>query len=218
MSQRHQFELEDSIPFEELLTANRAGDHDRWVRALERILPLVMTAIRKRFGGTLPPDYSASAAVQSAYRVLSERFDAGEFRLEHEGDLFGLLLFAAKRKCWDAIKKKHVITVEFLSGEEQEKQEGIAEPKDRNPTPAQALCRKELREQLVQVWNEIEEVLPDYGADILRGWLNGRTREEMATDLGVSTRTVDRRMQQIRNRLLAYRQRFDEQDVETLQS
>ena len=155
-------------------------------RYRERLCSLVKKALGKRFSHLEDPE----DAVQSAMRSLFRGLDTKKFKIDHAGELWGLLATITRHKV-----QKHVET--YLAGKRHPDKEvpGQAEVlPSRDPSPEEAAEAADLLSRLVDGLDPLD-------SDIVRLELQGFTREEIAREVGRTDGSVKHRIGKIREQL-----------------
>ncbi len=181
---------------EGLLDGDDADIGRLWDRYFEALVRLAGT----RLGGRARRDYDEEDVALSAFRSFCERAERGDFpRLGGRDDLWRLLSTIAVRKAIESVRHQNRqkrgggrVRGESVLGQPGEGGAGLAGILGREPTP----------EAAAQFAESYERLLARLGDDALRRIavrkLEGHSNEEIATELGTSPRTVERKLKLIR--------------------
>ena len=179
------------------LRAGDAADIERlWDRYFHHLVALAGT----RLPGHVRRDSDEEDVALGAFHSFCERAARGQFpRLDDRDDLWRLLSTITVRKAIRAVRHQarqkrgggRVVGESALQlGGEIDK--GLAQFIDREPTP----------ESAVQFAEDVERLLDDLGNATLRTIalrkLEGHSSTEIAAELGISARSVDRKLELIR--------------------
>jgi DNA-directed RNA polymerase specialized sigma24 family protein len=180
-----------------LKSGNDADVQRLWDRYFERLVRLA--------GSRLPAhtrrEYDEEDVALSAFRSFCDRVGQGQFpQLEDRNDLWRLLATITARKVVASIRHQtrqkrgggQVLGESALMGGDRDDDEGVARALSREPTPEETTRFAESYERLIELLDQ-----PTLKTIALRK-LEGHTTEEIAAGLGVSVRTIDRKLQLIR--------------------
>jgi DNA-directed RNA polymerase specialized sigma24 family protein len=178
-------------------TGDDADIHRLWSRYFQRLVRLAGTRLPKHCRRAFDEEDVALSAFQS----FCERAEGGQFpQLSDRHDLWRLLATLTIRKAIMTIRHQgrqkrgggHVLGESALMGPADAEGQGMAEFLSREPTPDEAarFC-----EQYDQLLASLEH--PTLKTIAMRK-LDGYSSEEIAGELGITSRTVDRKLQLIR--------------------
>lgn len=177
-----------------LLQQVKGGDEDAafaiWERYFGRLVALAERRLPDGMGRVTGPEDIASSAFECLLRGARE----GRFRqLESRDDLWQILVVIAVRRTCNVIRSsnRRAKGESRLVGNEDDVRNGLVREIDNNPTPESLLMVQEVFEVLMQ---NLDEQLQA----IVRYRLAGYTQSEIATKLGITTRSIQRKMVLIR--------------------
>ncbi|MEM7476852.1 MAG: sigma-70 family RNA polymerase sigma factor [Planctomycetota bacterium] len=133
--------------------------------------------------------------VQSACRTFFRRASAGDFEFESKDDVWKLLLTITLNKVR--------MQARFHSRNRRSVSKEQAMPEEANLQPAEwdhAIEQVELKDMLQVAFSDKD----DERKHVLEMWLEGRTQNEIAEEIGCSERTVRRIQDRIRKDLSGY--------------
>jgi RNA polymerase sigma factor (sigma-70 family) len=167
------------------IQAIKDGDHDAVQKLMERYFQRLAQLARKKLRA-IPQlaDYGEDVAL-IAFNSLIRGAERGRFpQLLHRDDLWRLLVVLTIRKAIDVLRKE--------KREQHKQNEDIEQILSSEPTP----------EQAIEIADECRRLLDRLGDAELRAialWkLEGYTNDEIAAKLDCVRRTVERRLQLIR--------------------
>jgi DNA-directed RNA polymerase specialized sigma24 family protein len=168
-----------------------------WDRYFERLVRLAGS----RLPGHARRDFDEEDVALSAFHSFCDRVVRGQFpQLEDRDDLWRLLATITARKVVSTIRHQtrqkrgggHVLGESALMDAEQGDAQGVAQALSREPTPEEAAQFAESYERLIAILDT-----PTLKT-IALSKLEGQSTEEIASELRVSIRTVDRKLELIR--------------------
>jgi len=165
---------------------------------------LLRVATRVLDNPRLQPRVDAEDVVVVACRVFFDRQQRGDFDLANRDDLWALLVAITKNKARKAIDHETAGIRDVYreqpvpdAADEDECPGWLTrKPDDSEPPPDEAKALKEQCERLLRT-------LPKAQRAVAELKLEGHTNKEIAEKLGCVTRTVERHMERIRERLEA---------------
>ena len=199
------------MPPDPAIDALDAGSVSRWLDGLrdndeaaverlwQRYFPQLVQAARARYGDAISPTYDAEDAAQSAFAQVcrhAARRDAD--RLQSRDDLWRLLIAATRHKIIDRVRHE---TAQKRGGErptlslDASLLPGAA---DGEGGPIAFAAPQPTPETLAMLRESLDRLLARLRDDTLRrialALLRGETQDEIAATLGVSVRTVRRKL------------------------
>jgi DNA-directed RNA polymerase specialized sigma24 family protein len=184
------------------LNGLKVGHGDDIQRVWDRYFQRLVKLVDARLPGHARRAFDEEDVALSAFRSFCERASRGQFaQLADRDDLWRLLSTIAKRKLIGAVRRQtrakrgggHVLGESVWADGEHAIAEGLAPILSREPTP----------EAATQFADECDRLFARLGDSALRSIavrrLEGHTCEEIASELAVSTRTVDRKLRLIRS-------------------
>ena len=188
----------------ELMARWRDGDQQAADALFERYAERLLALVRTRLSGQLARRLDAEDVVQSAYRSFFIGARDGRFVLAQSGDLWRLMVGITLHKLHRQVQH-HRAGKRALGREDDLQAIGGLSAFDagtlaRDPSPAEAAALTDELEQLMRG-------LDLHQRRIFELRLQGHTLEEIATDTRHSSRTVRRRLDQIKQYL---EQRYQE--------
>jgi RNA polymerase sigma factor (sigma-70 family) len=181
-------------PFAELVGRLRGGDpraaEEIFARYAQRLTDLAEQQLSRKLAARL----DGADVVQSVFCTFFRRSAAGEFRIDSYAELWRLLVQITLQKA-RACGRQHTAGVRDVSAEAQGGGAAfLIEALAREPGPAEAAA-------LVDQIEELLRGLPDFFRDLLQLRLEGYSVCDTAARLGVSRRTVHRRLNLLQQRL-----------------
>jgi RNA polymerase sigma factor (sigma-70 family) len=179
------------------LKAGESADIDRlWERYFHRLVGLAAT----RLHGHARRDYDEEDVALSAFHSFCERVGRGQFpQVDDRNDLWRLLATITARKAIKMIRHQsrlkrgggHVVTESAMMSPEGG-DDGVAQFLSREPAPEAAV---QFAEDIDRLFANLDN--PGLKTIALRK-LEGYSSEEIAAELEISARSVDRKLQLIR--------------------
>jgi DNA-directed RNA polymerase specialized sigma24 family protein len=178
----------------------RAGDADDIARLWDRYFHRLVALAGARLPGHVRRESDEEDVALSAFHSFCERAGRGQFpQLDDRDDLWRLLSTITARKAVRAVRHRGRqkrgggrVLGESAFEFEGQTDEGMAQFIDREPTP----------ESAVQFAEDVDRLLEDLGNETLRTIalrkLEGHSSTEIAAELGISARSVDRKLELIR--------------------
>jgi RNA polymerase sigma factor (sigma-70 family) len=187
-----------SDPVINLLDQWRGGDHQAANELFRLHAARLVALARSRLSDKLAGRVDAEDVVQSAYRSFFVRARDGEFDLRQGADLWALLVAITIHKVHQQVKRntagKRTVALEENYGSEDSLAGFQARPPTGEPSPLEAVA-------LVDQVEEVMRGLDPVRRRVLELRLQGYTLEEIATDSGLSRRTLRRFLDQVREQL-----------------
>lgn len=181
----------ESPSLDAVLAGLAAGDQDAARRIHERFVDSLIRLAARRLGRDLGPRVDPESVAQSVFLSFFTRQKRGEYQLYNWGMVFGLLAHITFKKCLNRIRF-----------ERQAKRDAAAavpldwQPVADGPGPAE---EAEVAELLAKALADFD---PDERA-MIDGHLSGEPTAKVAERVGMSTRSVQRAVEEFRDRLLA---------------
>jgi len=181
-------------PDVELIERWRSGDEQAAAALYQRYVERISQLVSGHLSAKLAQRLDADDVVQSVFRTVFRRSQAGSFTFEGDGDLWKLLATISLNKARSHARRntsqKRDIGREAQLAEGDDLGNYMAMRLSDPPDIADAVA---FNETLATLFDR----LPDAEAVILQGRLEGRSQLEIAEQLGVTTRTVRRKLQMI---------------------
>jgi RNA polymerase sigma factor (sigma-70 family) len=177
----------------ELLQQFRHGDSSAAATLHDRYVARLVSLARSRLRGPLAARVDAEDVVQSAYRSFFLRARAGEFELQHSGDLWRLLARITLRKLYRQAER-HTAARRSIAREQDTNDDHGAIAVSREPTPDEAAALADELASVMQRLSKLERA-------VLELRLQDHTIDEIAAQLGRSERTIRRTLAAIRSTL-----------------
>jgi len=185
-----------------LLAEAHAGNPAALGRICGRYHERLSNLARKYLASCPFPVVSAEDAAQSALVTFHNRFLAGQFPdLQDRTSLWNLLANITRRKVFQAIRKEErqkrgggqVVPLQTANPKEDQDAVGN-EPASREPDPLEVALEADLLDRLFQLLNDTNRQI---------AWLRlaGCTNAEIATQLERTEKSVERRLDTIREEL-----------------
>lgn len=171
--------IEDSRWRQQLVDAQEGYEDETFNRYAHRLLRLA----ESRLPDQLRRRVDAADIVQSALRSFFSRHEAGEFQFPQTADIWRLLATITYRKIQQAIRFHHRQCRDAKLECDQSGVVGVQELE--SPTASSVIAFHEIIELILQQ-------LPATHQDVFRLRMQGATIQEIADQLNISTRTVNR--------------------------
>ncbi|QDV45674.1 RNA polymerase factor sigma-70 [Stieleria neptunia] len=178
--------------FDDLLARCREGDEEAVDRVVRQYSGRLLAVARKLLSAQVRRRVDHEDIVQSALFTFFRRVEDGEFTIKAPDDLWKLLVTITVRK---AQNQGRLHSAAQRSPAREVNGSWFVTAISRDPGPVEAIVLSEIIEDLTR-WLEQEK----YGT-ILERILSGEAKADIANDLGLSKRTVDRVLFRIRTRL-----------------
>lgn len=178
--------------FDDLLRRCRAGDEDATQEVVQRYSARLLGVARKLVGNKLQRRVDDEDIVQSALVTFFRRIEDGEFVIRDHEDIWRLLVTITVRK---AQKQGRHNSAEQRDVAREANGAWLAAAFSRAPGPVEAIVFSEIIEDLARALENEK-----YGL-VLEMILSGKTKADIAAELGISKRTVDRVLARVRERL-----------------
>jgi RNA polymerase sigma factor (sigma-70 family) len=172
--------------FHLLLEQVFAGDEQAAVALLERYGPAILHAVRKRLSRQLRAKFDSLDFVQDVW-VSFFRSEPDPIQFDTPEKLIAFLTQVARNKVIDATRKRlqgRKFNLKLEHSLEQASSRGDVVAANQ-PTPSEVVGRKEQ-------WQRLIDQQPLVYQGILVLFRDGKTPDEIATDLKISVRTVKR--------------------------
>jgi RNA polymerase sigma-70 factor (ECF subfamily) len=186
--------MDEVSPIPELLKRSQAGDQDAAAKLFERYARRLTSLAQQHLSRKMAGRLDGEDVVQSVFRTFFRRSAQGEFRIGSSNDLWQLLVKITVLKT--RAKGRHHrmemrdVRVEQSPGEDAWWLAAVAQ----DPSPDDAAAFVDQVEALVRG-------LPLLYGQVLDLRLQGHNQSQVATQLGVSRRTVHRVLDQLQERL-----------------
>jgi len=193
--------VSDDISISRLLEGLKAGDESDiqslWDRYFEKLVRLA----RSRIPSHNRREFDEEDVALSAFHTFCERAERGQFpRLEDRNDLWRLLSTITVRKVIAAVRHGsrqkrgggRLLGESALINEDSPDSTGIAMLLARDPTPEATV---QFADECERLFSELDN--PTLKTIALRK-LEGLSSQEIGAELGVSARTIDRKLLVIR--------------------
>lgn len=175
----------------------RAGDEDAVIELVQRYTSRLIALARSRLEPLLRFQVDPEDVVQSVYKSLLKRLNAGDCQFDYWDDVWSYLVLLTVRKCWDrrhyhrATRRNIAREQPFAAADDQGEVLGVVA---RDPSPFEAAVLAELVERFLG-----ERTPRDRG--ILTLHLQGFTIAEISERCGHAQRTVRRTIATAKHRL-----------------
>jgi RNA polymerase sigma-70 factor (ECF subfamily) len=174
-----------------------AGDQDAATALLERYGPALLQAVRRRLSKRLRTKFDSLDFVQDVWASFFANPPAGHL-FDGPDQLVAFLTQVARNKVVDATRQR-LVGQKFSVNREQSLDNstigGPGEVQGNQSTPSEIVGRREQWDQLLQ-----EQPLVYRGILVL--WREGKARSEIAAELGIHPRTVQRVIEKVLPRLM----------------
>ena len=168
----------------------REGERDAEAVLYSHFFPRLVALARERFDADRDPVAGADATAQSVFQLLSRGAQRGRFNnITDRDDLWRILVVATRRKVIDQTRRRQ--SLKRGGGTNHVSLHDVVAESATNPDSVVAM--EEQMQVLMQGLRD--DVLRSIAADRLAGFTN----DEIAERLGVSTRTVERKLALIRD-------------------
>jgi RNA polymerase sigma factor (sigma-70 family) len=178
----------------DLVTRWRSGDQQAADALFHRYAERLVALARKQLSGKMALRADPEDVVQSAYRSFFVNARAGQYRIEHAGDLWRLLAGITLHKAFHQIERhsagKRSVHLEVAGSAIDVSVDALA----REPSPEEAAA---LADELRQVMGRLE---PLYRR-VLELRLQGYSVEEISTQVQRGISTVKRALRQARHHI-----------------
>jgi RNA polymerase sigma factor (sigma-70 family) len=181
---------------EQLKTGDAVAVQKLWERYFRRLVGLA----RQKLRGTRKRAADEEDVALSAFDSFCRGAEAGRFsRLDDRDSLWNVLVVLTARKAWhlvrDEARHKRAKVVSWEDAAAGDPEEGSLEQfLSREPTPAFAA-------QVAEEYQLLLRRLGEHTLEVIAVWkMEGYTNEEIATKLGCTERTVERKLRIIRGR------------------
>jgi RNA polymerase sigma-70 factor (ECF subfamily) len=173
-----------------LLQRVRDGDESAAAKLFDRYAARLRALAEKYCRNGFTRRFDADDIVQSVFRVLFTGIRQSGYAVPPDGEIWGLLTVLALNKVRGQVEHHRAAKrdVQRTAGADE-----LGEQPDLDDTGSAALLRLVLEEQLAAV--------PESNRDIVRLRMEGYELKEIAERVGRSRRTVERVLQEFRNRL-----------------
>jgi RNA polymerase sigma factor (sigma-70 family) len=180
-----------SIP--DLLARIRAGDEGAARELLSRYESKVRLVVRRQLPKLLRSRFDSLDFLQSVWGSFFRRVKTGPTDLQEEQNLIAFLAWAARNKvideCRRAVSQKQDVHREKRLGLEGD----LEPPRSPADTPSQLA-------QAQETYDRLRDLLPNDRRVILELKAAGHSCKEIGDRLSLSERTVERALQDLRNR------------------
>lgn len=182
----HESEYHDEISNEDLLARCRQGDTDAQRILYERFSSRLILVAQSRIGARLGRRLDGDDVIQSVFRTFFRRVKLGEYAPVDSSMLWGRLVRVTLSKTCDAARAQAAAKRNMFLEEPSVFDPNLVETLGREPEPDHAIALAELLESLFVSFTSAEY------ASIVELTLQGYEKQEIAQQVGVSKRTVDR--------------------------
>ncbi len=177
----------------ELLQRLREGDSQAGEELFARYSRRLISLADRQLSQKLAPRLEGADVVQSAFRSFFRRDARGDFQIDASLDLWRLLVKITLTKA-RAKARHHTTEGRDVGAEMAQGDSAMADLLARSPGPAEAAL---LGDQI----DALLDGLPEQYGSVLRLRLEGHSRIEVASRLGISRHTVRRVLQLLQDRL-----------------
>lgn len=193
--------------FAELMARLRAGDEEAAALVFNRFTQRLIALARGRLGQRLRQKVDPEDVLQSVYKSFFLRQAQGQFDPGNWDGLWGLLTVMTLRKCGRWVERFHTgrrnIALEVSAPPSAEGSGDDWDHLAHGPTPLEAVRLAETVELLLQGLDERDRAIVVLG-------LQGYTPSEIHDQVGCTTRTVQRVLKRVKERL--QRQQAEERE------
>jgi RNA polymerase sigma-70 factor, ECF subfamily len=182
--------------FPQLLARVREGDDEAAAVIFRRFVDQLAAKAHRHLAPAVRRQADPEDVVQSVYRTFFRRVREGQFQLDHWGSLWGLLTRITVRKCSrvGGRVKKRPGEVSLASGEDSVESGLDWAALAREPSPAEAAALNDTLDTVLAPLRETHR-------EVVVLTLQGYTQEEIAEQVGCSSRTVRRVLTQVQDEL-----------------
>jgi RNA polymerase sigma factor (sigma-70 family) len=178
-----------------------AGDDQALRLVWERYFDGLLAVARKQLGDAPRRSFDEEDVALSVFECLRKGSEQGRFvEMRDRTDLWKLLVTITKQKVIDRIRRETAqkrgggaTRGESAWGDRGDSDAGIKNAMEHQPTPDDLLALEEQNQQL------LSELRDDSLRQIAVLRMHGYTNREIADQLGVTSRTVERKLNLIRN-------------------
>src|SRR4051812_35391340 len=177
----------------ELLTRIKNGDDEAARELLNRYESKVRLVVRRQLPRLLRSRFDSIDFLQSVWGSFFHRIRTGPNDLNEEDNLIGFLAWAARNKVIDEYRRA------ATQKQNIHREESIENRGDREMTLASGDTPSELA-QAQETFDRLSRLLPEDRREILELKAEGYSCSEIGARLGLSERTVQRALEELRNR------------------
>jgi RNA polymerase sigma-70 factor (ECF subfamily) len=192
----------DRGEFDDLLARLREGDQSAAALVVDRYTRRLVVLARANLDRRILRKEDPEDVLQSVFQSFFRRCSLGQFQLDSREDLWALLVSLTLHKCGHLAHYFHGarrdIQREAQAPANLESSAVELQELAREPSPVEAAMLAETLERLLAG-------LKPYQQEIVRRGLEGEGTAEIAEHLGVTRRSVQRVLQQVRKRLEEWR-------------
>jgi RNA polymerase sigma-70 factor, ECF subfamily len=189
--------MSDQASFEDLVTRLEQGHESAAAEVFERFAGRLVALARTRLNRRVLQKVDAEDVAQSALASFFRAQGKERFRYDDWGGLWGLLVTMTVRKCGHRAEQFYAARRDVRRERRQPGSGESSVPFETpapEPTPLEAAALTEIVEQLMSS-------LDARGRHVLTLRLQGCTIPEISEEIGRTERTVDRTLDQIKQRL-----------------
>ncbi len=188
----------DDTSFLNLLVQLENGHPSAAARVFDRFADRLVALARSRMNAPILQRVDPEDVTQSVFRSFIQRQEAGQYRLENWGGLWGLLVTMTVRKCGRRAEEFYAarrdIRREIRGQANADDSQADFDIPDSQPMPEEAVAITELLEKLV-------EGLDPRGREVLALRLQGYSVAEISQQIGRTQRTIQRVLESVQRRL-----------------
>ncbi len=188
----------DDTSFQNLLVQLENGHPSAAAKVFDRFSSRLVALARSRMNGQILQRVDPEDVTQSVFRSFLQRQEAGQFRLENWGGLWGLLVTMTVRKCGRRAEEFYAarrdIRREIRGQNNADDSQTEFDIPDPQPMPEEAVALTELVETLM-------EALDPRGREVLALRLQGFSVAEISQQIGRTQRTIQRILETVQRRL-----------------
>lgn len=190
--------MADENSFHELLARLDQGQGDAQTEVFQRFAERLVKLARSRLDDRIRKTTDPEDVMQSVWKSFFVRQQSGKFELQDWGGLWAVLVVMTIRKCGRrsvaAQRAKRDVTREMTPQSSAPDDSSFRwEAVDRSPTPDEAATLTEMVEQVMTGLDDREQT-------ILSLRLQGFTVPEISEQVGLTERSVQRKLAAIRER------------------